>query len=226
MCVNERKNNYFCVYINSRMRVAFLLISVSILLFAGCKSKNSACHRCPYESGIQNILPLELPSPYLAVDSSRIDLNDILPAAPFEISELLNLTGNPLLPLYQDIIGKAYNYEGVRYRRGGASSKGMDCSGLVYTCYSAFGIMLPRSSADMAKSVYDISRNEANTGDLIFFKTNSRHGRINHVGLVIESNGHDIKFIHASIQRGVVVSSTAEDYYARTFAKVGRVLHS
>jgi cell wall-associated NlpC family hydrolase len=128
-----------------------------------------------------------------------------------------------LLPLCQSIIDKAFDYEGVRYRRGGTSQKGMDCSGLVYICFLAYGIALPRSSADMADSVDDISRHEAKAGDLVFFKTNRRKGRVNHVGLVTEAINGELKFIHASVRNGVTVSSTAEGYYARAFVKVGRV---
>ncbi|GAB6011036.1 C40 family peptidase [Viscerimonas tarda] len=208
--------------------VVFLVVSVLVVLFTGCKSKDVACNKCPYESVIENI-PLELNTiPQLHSDSLHVNVADILPTELLDIRQLIEYLSAPLFPLHKDVINKAFDYAGVRYRRGGASLNGMDCSGLVYTCYSAFGISLPRSSADMAvsNSIQDISRNEAKTGDIIFFRTNRRHGRINHVGLVVEVNNHEIKFIHASIQRGVIVSSTQEDYYARTFAKVGRVLRS
>lgn len=207
------------------MRVAFLLISLSVVLFTGCKSKDS-CHRCPYESGIKNIQLDYDKHIFLNPEPSLSDINSILPSEPLNFSELFGFSTNPLLSLYKSIINKAFDYEGVRYKTGGTSTKGMDCSGLVYTCYSACGISLPRTSADMSNSVHDISPEKAQAGDLIFFKTNRRHGRINHVGLIVEANNDEIKFIHASIQKGVIVSSTQEDYYARAFAKVGRVLHS
>jgi cell wall-associated NlpC family hydrolase len=199
------------------MKLFLLYISGAVLLLASCKSGSSSCNRCPYESKIEPV-----PVHYLAVDSYGINLDNILPvwSAP---SLLAKHTAQMLLPLYQSIIDKAFDYEGVRYRRGGASQKGMDCSGLVYTCFLAHGIALPRSSTDMANSVDDISRHEAKAGDLVFFKTNRRKGRVNHVGLVIESRNGELKFIHASVHNGVIVSSTAEDYYARTFVKVGRV---
>jgi hypothetical protein len=42
--------------------------------------------------------------------------------------------------------------------------------------------------------------------------------------MVVEVTPDEIKFIHSSTQLGVVISSTAEPYYARTFAQVNRVL--
>ena len=68
-----------------------------------------------------------------------------------------------------------------------------------------------------------VLQGNAKKGDLIFFKTNGR-GHINHVGLVVEVNGDEIKFVHSSVQRGVIVSSTKEAYYAKAFASVRRVI--
>jgi cell wall-associated NlpC family hydrolase len=64
---------------------------------------------------------------------------------------------------------------------------------------------------------------EVKKGDLVFFKTSSR-GVINHVGLVTEVRSDEILFIHSSVQRGVIISSTKEPYYQRTFAQANRVL--
>jgi len=75
----------------------------------------------------------------------------------------------------------------------------------------------------MSRAVSDVPHTEAKAGDLIFFKTNRRKNFINHVGIVTQVNGKEIKFIHASIKKGVIESSTLEDYYASTYAKVGRV---
>jgi len=136
------------------------------------------------------------------------------------------LTPSPELALSLEILNKAFEYEGVRYRTGGMSNKGMDCSGLVYTCYSAFGISLPRTSIDMSRAVNEVPRDKARPGDLVFFTTNRSHKRINHVGLVVEVNGREIKFIHASIKGGVKVSSTSKEFYDRNLAKIGRALEA
>jgi len=75
----------------------------------------------------------------------------------------------------------------------------------------------------MARLGKKLNRDEVKKGDLIFFTTRGQR-YINHVGMVVEVTPDEIKFVHSSTQQGVVISSTAEPYYARTFAQVNRVL--
>lgn len=126
--------------------------------------------------------------------------------------------------LVKQIIYTAMEYDGVKYRSGGTTPAGMDCSGLVTTVFKAYDISLPRSSNDMSKVGKKLKREEIQKGDLIFFKTNGR-SVINHVGIVTEVKGDEILFIHSSTQRGVIISSTNEPYYQRTFAQANRILN-
>lgn len=124
----------------------------------------------------------------------------------------------------EDILETAYSYEGTKYRAGGTTNKGMDCSGLVYTCFLANDITLPRSSFDMAKIGEKLKEKEYQIGDLIFFTTTSKD-RISHVGIITEiKDDNEIIFIHSSTQKGVIFSSTKEPYYQKTFVQVNRVL--
>lgn len=124
--------------------------------------------------------------------------------------------------LTQQLLNNAEDFKGVRYRFGGTSRDGMDCSGFVTTAFNAFDISLPRSSKDMASIGQKINSSEAQKGDLIFFKTGKK-SRISHVGIIVEVKGEDIKFIHSSTSKGVIVSSLSEAYYNRTFAQINRV---
>jgi cell wall-associated NlpC family hydrolase len=121
------------------------------------------------------------------------------------------------------MINNAMNFLGVRYRGGGTSSDGMDCSGMVTAVFNLFDISIPRSSRDMATVGEKINTSEVKKGDLIFFKTNGRHV-ISHVGMVVDIIGDEIKFIHSSTSQGVIISSTKESYYKKTFAQITRVL--
>jgi len=56
-------------------------------------------------------------------------------------------------------------------------------------------------------------------GDLVFFATGKDKNRVSHVGIMID----DVKFIHASTKKGVVVSEVTAPYYERTFMMYGRV---
>ncbi len=121
------------------------------------------------------------------------------------------------------LIAKASQHIGTRYRSGGTTPGGFDCSGLMFATFKEIEMILPRTSHEQSNYGVSIDRSQAQKGDLIFFTTNGR-GSINHVGMVTEVLDEEIKFIHSSIQAGVIISSTKEPYYAKRFVKVNRVL--
>ena len=49
-----------------------------------------------------------------------------------------------------EIISTALSYSGTRYKYGGTTKKGMDCSGLVYVSLKENDILFPRTSYQMA----------------------------------------------------------------------------
>ncbi|UUF15955.1 MULTISPECIES: C40 family peptidase [Flavobacterium] len=123
----------------------------------------------------------------------------------------------------KNLIETATDNIGVKYKAGGTTKSGFDCSGLVYTTFESENIKLPRSSFEQAKIGKVIPLNDAKKGDLIFFKTN-KSKQINHVGLITEVNSDEIKFIHSSTSKGVIISSTKEAYYKNSFEQVNRVI--
>jgi LysM repeat protein len=121
------------------------------------------------------------------------------------------------------LISRASENMGTRYRSGGTTTEGFDCSGLMCYTFANSNIKLPRSSAEMAEFGSKIEIQNAQKGDLIFFKTRGS-GRINHVGMVVEVLDGEIKFIHSATHGGVMISSTKESYYERNLVQVNRVL--
>jgi len=121
------------------------------------------------------------------------------------------------------LIETALKKIGTRYRRGGTSSSGFDCSGLMFSTFKEISLLLPKSSVQQAKTGTIIQRTLAKKGDLIFFTTNAK-GTINHVGMITDILGDEIKFIHSSLKLGVIISSTKESYYAKRFIQINRVL--
>ncbi len=124
----------------------------------------------------------------------------------------------------ENIINTAMTFTGVRYKYGGTSRKGMDCSGLLYVAFGQHNIVLPRVSYHMANEGRRIKVHNVNKGDLLFFKTSKRGKKINHVGLVVAVENDEIKFIHSTSSRGVIVSSLREGFWNYAFVKATRVL--
>jgi len=122
------------------------------------------------------------------------------------------------------IVNHAKGFVGTRYKFGGTTRKGMDCSGLVYVSFKQENIALPRISRDMAKKGMRINLNQVEEGDLVFFRTNKNRKVINHVGLVVESKRGSVKFIHSTTSRGVIISSLDEGYWNEAFVEVRRVI--
>lgn len=125
--------------------------------------------------------------------------------------------------IVNQVIEKATDNIGVRYKAGGTTRNGFDCSGLVFVTFESENIKLPRSSYDQANVGKIIKFNDAQKGDLIFFKTN-RSKQINHVGLIVEVNSNEIKFVHSSTTKGVIISSTKEAYYQNSYVQINRVI--
>lgn len=123
------------------------------------------------------------------------------------------------------IIRKALSFKGTKYKYGGTSKNGIDCSGLMYTSFKSANVVLPRTSIDQSKKGVRVSKSKAQKGDLVFFKTGGR-GRINHVGLVVSVDGREVKFVHSSSSRGVMISSLKEGYWSNAFSQVRRVYSS
>lgn len=124
----------------------------------------------------------------------------------------------------EQIISTAMTYSGVRYKFGGTTRKGMDCSGLLYVAFAEHDIPLPRISYQMAEEGKRIRITQVAKGDLLFFKTSRKGKNINHVGLVVAVEGDDIKFIHSTTSRGVIVSSLHEGFWNYAFVKATRIL--
>jgi len=138
-------------------------------------------------------------------------------------STFVRLSSGSHSELIDQLIANATENIGVRYRSGGTTRAGFDCSGLMICTFNNFDIKLPRSSIEQSRVGTKVTTDEAQKGDLIFFRTNGRR-HINHVGMIVEVADGEIKFVHSSTHGGVMISSTKEPYYTRAFSQVNRVL--
>lgn len=117
----------------------------------------------------------------------------------------------------QRIVNSALTYAGTRYRWGGLSSRGIDCSGLVVRALGAQGRTVPHNSAALYRLGTPVTYRNLRPGDLVFFNTNGRG--ISHVGIWMGNN----KFVHASSSRGRVVQDELTGGYARQLVGARRL---
>lgn len=122
------------------------------------------------------------------------------------------------------IVKYAKTFDGTRYKYGGTTKRGMDCSGLIYTSYKKHNVNLPRTTAGLQGTGDWIDLKNVNVGDLVFFATKKNSRKVNHVGIVTNVRTGNVEFIHASSSRGVMVSSLAEKYWYFSFVQARRVL--
>ena len=117
----------------------------------------------------------------------------------------------------------AKSYYGTKYKYGGITKKGIDCSGLIYMVFQEHDMTMPRISREQAKKGKAVYIGELKAGDLIFFGATNGSKNITHAGIVSYSNGKDIKFIHSSSSKGVMESDLA-GYWRPKYIKARRVL--
>lgn len=129
------------------------------------------------------------------------------------------------IPLVSSLIDYARKHLAIRYRSGGTTTHGFDCSGFTRFCFNKFGVSLPHSSAAQGNVGQAVDKDDAQPGDLILFKGHSAAGsRIGHVGLITEVIGNRIKFIHSAWSGGVRYDYLHAAYYQRRFMGVRRVV--
>ena len=80
----------------------------------------------------------------------------------------VNTTAKPSAEA-ERIVKYAKTFDGTRYKYGGMTKRGMDCSGLIYTSFKEHDISLPRSTSGLQGTGDWIDLKEVNVGDLVFF---------------------------------------------------------
>lgn len=170
-----------------------------------------------FEAPVPKTNPVVIEDVILVVDNNKTEVINTKEEAEYKSNDSQNYLG---LQIANNAINE---FRGVRYRGGGTTKAGMDCSGMVYATYKIFDITLPRSSHEMIKATKEVKLSEVQKGDLLFFKNSHNRKTINHVGIVTEiTDEGEVKFIHSSTSSGVIISSMNESYHSRTFVQAGR----
>jgi cell wall-associated NlpC family hydrolase len=122
-------------------------------------------------------------------------------------------------PIAYSVAGTALSLRGKPYRNGGSDPSGFDCSGFVRYVFSQHGVNMPRTVSDLFRSGRQVTANQLEPGDLVFFTTVAPGA--SHVGIAI---GGD-EFVHAPSSTGEVrVERLSASYWSTRFVGARRVL--
>lgn len=109
---------------------------------------------------------------------------------------------------------------GVRYRLGGTTPRGFDCSGLIWWAYRQHGINVPRVTNDQANAGFGVSRGAMRPGDILVFRT--RQGR---TGLHTALYTGGSNFVHSpSSGKRIREDNLVQEYWNRRLIKIRRVV--
>ena len=108
-------------------------------------------------------------------------------------------------------------WKDVKYKMGGNSKSGIDCSAFTQKIYKEkFGVELPRTTLTQVNMGEEVKKSDLKPGDLVFFKTSKTD---KHVGVYVGNNN----FLHASI-RGIQFTSMDKPFYKKNYWTTRRII--
>lgn len=198
-------------------RFAPLVPLALVTLLFGCAAHSPVSEQAPQQQ-VKNTATTQSSALY------QKDLEQEEKATENELADFADGKSYKLPVLADSILERGMSLIGTRYRFGGTSEAGFDCSGFIgYLFREEAGMNLPRSTREMINvDAPLVSRSNLKPGDLLFFATNGRRGRVSHAGIYLG----DDQFIHSSSRRsgGVRVDSLGDSYWSKTFIEAKRAL--
>ena len=183
---------------------------------------------CAAHSPVSQQAPQQQVSNSVTAQSSSVLFQEALyqdgVATDKELADFAGGKSYQLPVLADSILERGMSLIGTRYRFGGTSEAGFDCSGFIgYLFREEAGMNLPRSTREMINvDAPLVARSALKPGDLLFFATNGRRGRVSHAGIYLGDN----QFIHSSSRKsgGVRIDSLGDSYWSKTFIEAKRAL--
>jgi cell wall-associated NlpC family hydrolase len=146
---------------------------------------------------------------------ARLSTNgaDVLSASAGAITQPAAPIYAPPPGKYGGVVGIAMQYLGIPYVYGGATPSGFDCSGFVMYVFNQVGVSLPHNAAAQYGYGMPVSRDQLQSGDLVFFNG------LGHVGIYIGGG----QFIHSPHTGDVVKISSLSGWYTSTWVGARRL---
>ncbi|WP_397451864.1 C40 family peptidase [Pseudomonas sp. NA-150] len=200
-------------------RFAPLVPLALVTLLFGCAAQMPASQQ---QQQVQNAITAQsVRSAQLANGTDSVADEELITEK--ELAEFADSKPYQMPGLADSILERGMALIGTRYRAGGTSEAGFDCSGFIgYLFREEAGMTLPRSTRQMINVKAPlVARNNLKPGDLLFFSTKGR-GRVSHAGIYLG----DDQFIHSSSTRsgGVRIDSLDDSYWKKTFIEAKRAL--
>lgn len=122
------------------------------------------------------------------------------------------------------VIGFGKHFLGLRYKYGGTTPAGFDCSGYVSYIFGKYGYTFPHSSAGMASIGEKVDIKNTRKGDFILFKGRStKSGGVGHVALIVAADSGQITMMHSTCMQGVIIEKyNTSDYFKRRYVMCRR----
>ena len=121
----------------------------------------------------------------------------------------INVNDNTI-NLRKALVDYARKQVGVKYKYGGTSPNGFDCSGFTQFVFKIHNIDLPHNSGAQSQVGEKVKSENIQPGDLVFFK---KGRKVNHVGLVTKIENGNVYMIHSSSSRGIIEESITSSTY-------------
>ncbi|PWA12173.1 peptidase [Pueribacillus theae] len=115
-----------------------------------------------------------------------------------------------------NLVSTAKSVIGSKYKYGGTTPSGFDCSGFLNYVYKKNGVKVPRTVSQIRASSKRVSSPKA--GDVVFFNTTGKGP--SHAGIYLGNN----QFIHSGSSTGVTISSLNNSYWKPRYIGAGSVL--
>lgn len=191
-----------------------------LLIFVGCQNKQDVY--------VENTMMKENANSVSTIQSTHKEtlakdkklLDKETSTIQKEYQELIieaNIQEDTSLDMNKALMDFYKEWKNVKYRLGGNSKKGIDCSAFTQRIYKEkFDVKIPRTTRTQVKVGKKIKKSELELGDLIFFKTGKTD---RHVGIYMG----DGTFMHASI-KGVKFTKLNKPFYKRTYWTSRRII--